>query len=103
MQAIDLPRESEDCAAAEGDLSYAVQIEVLPKFEVGSFADVEITRIKADVPEEEIQQAIDRMASQNRSYSAKAEGAASEKGDKLTIDFDKAGRKMVLDSFVERG
>jgi DNA helicase-2/ATP-dependent DNA helicase PcrA len=23
-------------------------------------------------------------------------------GNKLTVDFDKAGRKMVLDSFVER-
>lgn len=27
---------------------------------------------------------------------------ASIDGNKLTIDFDKAGRKMVLDSFVER-
>ena len=24
-------------------------------------------------------------------------------GNKLTVDFDKAGRKMVLDSFVQRG
>jgi DNA helicase-2/ATP-dependent DNA helicase PcrA len=28
---------------------------------------------------------------------------ASVDGNKLTIDFDKAGRKMVLDSFIERG
>ena len=27
---------------------------------------------------------------------------ASIDGNKLTIDFDKAGRKMVLDSFVEK-
>ena len=28
---------------------------------------------------------------------------ASVDGNKLTVDFDKAGRKMVLDSFVQPG
>lgn len=87
---IDFPEnqaEVEAALEAKGDLSIAVKIEVIPDFDVGSFADVEITRLKADVPEEEIQQTIDRMASQNRTYEAKAEGAKSEKGDKLTIDF----------------
>jgi DNA helicase-2/ATP-dependent DNA helicase PcrA len=27
---------------------------------------------------------------------------AAVEGNKLTVDFDRAGRKMVLDSFVER-
>lgn len=87
---IDFPEnqaEVEAALEAKGDLAISVKIEIIPDFDVGSFADVEITRPKADVPEEEIQQAIDRMASQNQSYSPKAEGAASEKSDKLTIDF----------------
>ena len=87
---VDFPEnqaEVEAALEAKGDLSIAVKIEVIPDFDVTSFADVEITRLKADVPEEEIQQTIDRMASQNRTYETKAEGAASEKGDKLTIDF----------------
>ena len=87
---VDFPEnqaEVEAALEAKGDLAISVKIEVIPDFDVGSFADVEITRFKADVPEEEIQQTIDRMASQNRSYEPKTEGAASEKGDKLTIDF----------------
>ncbi len=87
---VDFPTDQAEVEAAleaKGDLSVGVKIEIIPDFDVGSFADVEITRLKSDVPEEEIQQAIDRMSSQNRSYTPKAEGVASEKDDKLTIDF----------------
>jgi trigger factor len=77
--------EMEKVMEAKGDLAFTVAFETLPKFEVGSFEDVSLERLVADVPESEVEQVLDRMASQNRTYTAK-EGAA-EKGDKLTIDF----------------
>lgn len=87
---IDFPTDQSEVEAAleaKGDLAVGVKIEVLPTFDVGSFDDVEITRLKADVSDEEVQQTLDRMASQNRAYNPKDEGAAAENGDKLTIDF----------------
>jgi trigger factor len=72
---------------AKGDLAFTVAFETLPKFEVGSFEDLELERLVADVPESEVEQVLDRMASQNRTYTPKAADAAAEKGDKLTIDF----------------
>jgi trigger factor len=77
--------EMEKVMEAKGDLAFTVAFETLPKFEVGSFDDVSLERLVADVPDAEVEQVLDRMASQNRTYTPK-EGAA-EKGDKLTVDF----------------
>jgi trigger factor len=87
---IDFPTDQAEVEAAleaKGDLNVGVKIEILPTFDVGNFDDVEITRLKADISDEEVQQTLDRMASQNRTYVAKEEGAAAENGDKLSIDF----------------
>ncbi len=87
---IDFPEdqaEVEKALAAEGDLSYSVQIEVLPKFEIGSFADVELTRPVFKVEDAEIDDAINKMSERNRSYEPRAEGQAAQSGDKVTIDF----------------
>jgi trigger factor len=70
---------------AEGDLAFTVNLEVLPTFEIGSFADVELTRPVAKVSDAEVDQSVERMASQNRPYETK-EGAAAN-GDRVTIDF----------------
>ncbi|MDB5571212.1 MAG: trigger factor [Hyphomicrobiales bacterium] len=71
--------------AAEGDLAFTVKLEVLPKFDIGKFDDIALERPVAAVDEAEVDQAIERMASQNRPFTTK-EGASAN-GDKLTIDF----------------
>ena len=78
-------QEMEKVMEAKGDLAFTVAFETLPKVEIGSFEDVELERLVADVPEAEVEQVLDRMASQNRAYTPK-QGAAG-KGDKLTVDF----------------
>lgn len=87
---VDLPENQEEIEAvlgAKGDLQFKVGLEVLPKFDVGTFDDVAIERVSAEVPEEEIEKALSNMAERNRSYTAKAEGEAAAKGDKVSIDF----------------
>lgn len=68
-----------------GDLAFTVKLEVLPKFEIGTFDDIALERPVTSTPDEDVDQALDRMAAQSRPYNPK-EGA-SENGDKLTIDF----------------
>ncbi len=71
--------------AVEGDLAFTVKLEVLPKFDIGTFDDIALERPVAVADEAEVDQAIERMASQNRPFTPK--DGASENGDKLTIDF----------------
>jgi trigger factor len=77
--------EMEKVMEAKGDLAFTVAFETLPKFEVGSFDDITVERQVADVPDAEVNEVLERMASQNRPYTPK-DGPA-EKGDKITIDF----------------
>ncbi len=73
---------------ARGDLSYTVSLEVLPKFELAPFAGLSVTKETAEVPEADVDSALERMAGQNRPYSSK-EGDAplAEKGDRAVVDF----------------
>jgi trigger factor len=80
--------EIENVLAAKGDLAFTVAVEMLPTFEVGAFDDVAVERIVVDVPDSDVEEAIQRMADQQRAYTDKeGDAPAIEKGDKATIDF----------------
>lgn len=79
--------EMEKVLEATGDLKFGLSFEILPTFEVGSFEDVELERLVAEIPEEEVQQSLDQLAERNRAYDPREEGAAAQSGDKLTIGF----------------
>jgi trigger factor len=76
-----------DVVVGKADLAYSVKIEILPKFELADFKDIQIERPVAEVTDEEVAKAIDRIAKDNLPYSDKGEGAQAENGDKVTISF----------------
>lgn len=87
---IVFPEDKEKVEAimeARGDLEYSVKVEVLPEISVGEFSGIAVTREVAEVPDSEIDEAIQRMASQNKPFSPKADGAKATKGDRVVIDF----------------
>ena len=73
---------------AKGDLAYKVALEVLPKFEVADFSGLKVVnREIAEIPKKDVDEALERMAGQNRAFAPKAEGAAAETGDRVMVDF----------------
>jgi trigger factor len=80
-----LPPKVDIVSAAEGaDLEYKMAIELLPEIPEPSFADLGIERLVVEVPEEEVDRAIERIAEQQRKSEA-VEGPA-ESGDILVFD-----------------
>jgi trigger factor len=83
--------ESQDEVAkamdAKADLAFTVAVEVLPSFELADLSDVSVKKQVAAVPDEEVDQAIERMAKQSRPYQTKGEGAEAAQGDRVTVDF----------------
>ncbi len=67
------------------DLAYTLSFEVLPQIEVIDFGKIEIEKPVAEVTNEDIGKAIDRLREANLRYKPKYGGA--ETGDRLTIDF----------------
>src|SRR6516162_2204907 len=68
------------------DLSYTVEMEIVPAITLADFKSIKLTRLTAEVGEEEIEKALQTIADQNRPFVAKTEGAAN--GDRVTINFE---------------
>lgn len=80
-------KEVEDILAGKSDLSYTVAVEVVPPIQLADFKSFSVEKPVADVSDADVDDAIKRIAEQNRSYAAKAEGAKAETGDRVTVSF----------------
>ncbi|HEV7878040.1 trigger factor [Bradyrhizobium sp.] len=87
---VTMPTEEkavEDILAGKSDLNYTVSIEVVPTIQLADFKGFSVEKPVADVTEADVDEAIKRIADQNRSYAAKADGAKAETGDRVTVSF----------------
>jgi trigger factor len=80
-------KEVEELLAGKTDLTYTVAIEVVPAIQLADFKSFSVEKPVVEVTDAEVDEAIKRIAEQNRPYAAKAEGAKAENGDKVTISF----------------
>jgi trigger factor len=60
---------------------------VLPSFELADLSDVSVRRPVAEVADADVQEALERMAAQNRPFAAKPADAGAETGDRVVVDF----------------
>ena len=67
------------------DLQYKLAVEVLPQIDLGNFAELQLERLKPEVPEEEIDNALERIAKQQRKSEVVDRAAAT--GDIVVMDF----------------
>src|ERR671926_174298 len=80
-------KEVEELLAGKTDLTYTVAIEVVPTIQLADFKTFSVEKPVVEVTDAEVDEAIKRIADQNRPYAAKADGAKAEKGDRVTINF----------------
>ena len=79
--------EIESVFTGQSDLSYTVALEVLPPITLADFKGIKIERPVAEVTAAEIDEAVSRIANQNRPYSAKADEGKVASGDRVTISY----------------
>ena len=79
--------EIENIFSGQQDLAYTVALEIIPPITLADFKTIKLERPVAEVGEADITEALTRIADQGRPFAPKAEGAAVEKGDKVTISF----------------
>ncbi len=80
-------KEVEELLAGKTDLTYTVAIEVVPTIQLADFKAFTVEKPVVDVSDADIDEAIKRIADQNRPFDAKADGAKAETGDRVTISF----------------
>ena len=87
---ITMPTEQkavDDILTGKSDLTYTVSIEVVPAIQLADFKSFTVEKPVAEVSDSDVDDAIKRIADQNRSFAAKDEGAKAETGDRVTISF----------------
>jgi trigger factor len=84
---IHLDSPADKVVAGEADLEFHMHVEVMPEFEPTDVSALKVERMSVEATDGEIDEALQRIASNNKTYDARAEGAAAETGDALTIDF----------------
>src|SRR6476660_3966286 len=80
-------KEVEELLAGKTDLNYTVAIEVVPTIQLADFKTFSVEKPVLEVTDVEVDEAIKRIAEQNRPFAAKDEGAKAENGDRVTISF----------------
>ena len=83
---ITLPEDSgevENVISGKTDLSYTVAVEVVPQIALADFKAIKLEKLVADVSDADVDEGVRRIAEQNRTYTAKPEGAKAESGDRV--------------------
>ena len=80
-------KEVEELLSGKSDLTYTVAIEVVPPIALADFKSFKVEKPVADVTDAEVDEAVKRIAEQNRSFADKGEGAKAASGDRVTVSF----------------
>jgi trigger factor len=80
-------KEVEELLSGKSDLTYTVAIEVVPPIALADFKSFTVEKPVAEVSDAEVDDAVKRIADQNKAFTAKGEGAKAESGDRVTVSF----------------
>ena len=69
------------------DVEFEVAVEVLPEIGKLDFSGIELERLKAAVPEKDVEDALSRIAKANRTQKPVDPARPAQKGDAVKIDF----------------
>ena len=69
------------------DLEFRVLVDLMPDFELADVTKLEVERLVADITDADVDEGINRLAEQARTYSPRAEGDSAQQGDSVLIDF----------------
>ena len=84
---IEVKSDAADVAKGGTDFEFEIRLEVMPEFEPADPAGMKLTKPVAKVEDAQIDEALQRLAEENRGFKAKAKTAKAGEGDAVVIDF----------------
>ena len=69
------------------DLEFTLQLEILPDISLPSFTDIALKKPVAEVSEQAVTDALDRLRQQRQTFTPVETPRPAEKGEQLTVDF----------------
>jgi len=78
-------KEAEKVLAGDADFEFSIKYEVIPPIELKDFSSIKITREVVDIPDEEVEEQVKRIAQSAATYEPKS--GKAESGDRVTMDY----------------
>ena len=69
------------------DLEYTLEVEVIPAIDAPDFSKLKLERLVAQVEDNQIDEFVERLASQQKNFEAAAKTYKAKEGDAVVIDF----------------
>ena len=82
------PRITESTTSTEGQMAFDAIFEVYPEVKIGDLSTAEVEKISAEVTDSAIEKTIDILRKQRRTFAQRAQDAAAQDGDRVTVDFE---------------
>ena len=82
------PTITEKEGAPEGQLAFDAVFEVYPEVKIADLSDAAVERISAEVTDSAIDKTIEILRKQRRTFAQRAQDAAAQDGDRVTVDFE---------------
>jgi trigger factor len=82
------PRITEKEQSPEGELAFDAIFEVFPEVKIGDLAGAEVERVASEVTDSAIDRTVDILRKQRRTFAQRAQDAAAQEGDRVTVDFE---------------
>jgi trigger factor len=74
--------------APEGEMTFDAVFEVYPEVRIGDLSTAEVEKITAEVTDSAIDKTLDVLRKQRRTFELRAQDAAAQDGDRVTVDFE---------------
>ncbi|MGE0499078.1 MAG: trigger factor [Ramlibacter sp.] len=82
------PRITEKEGAPEGEVAFDAVFEVFPEVKIADLATAEVEKLSTEVTDAAIDRTIDILRKQRRTFAQRAQDAAAQDGDRVTVDFE---------------
>ncbi len=82
------PRITEKEGAPAGEVAFDAVFEIYPEVKIGDLATATVEKISADVGDAAIDKTLDILRKQRRTFAQRAMDAATQTGDRVTVDFE---------------
>ncbi|MEI8171112.1 MAG: trigger factor [Rhodoferax sp.] len=82
------PRITESEASPEGVMAFDAVFEVYPDVKIADLTTAEVEKITAEVTDSAIDKTVDILRKQRRTFAQRAQDAAAQEGDRVTVDFE---------------
>src|SRR5947209_2498093 len=84
---VDYVSPMDEVMGGKANLEFTVSVDLMPDFEVTDLTGLKVEKLVSTVTDKDIEESLERVAEQARTYSPRAEGEAAQEKDAVTLDF----------------